>query len=111
MRDPEATIRDIATYARRILRYMNGVTRAEFREDTAIQDQVIRCLGVIGEAARRTPETARVLYPTLPWQQMIGMRNRLAHEHDGLDMDAVWLTATRDIPAVLAVIEPHPSDD
>jgi uncharacterized protein with HEPN domain len=28
------------------------------------------------------------------------MRNRLSHEYDGVDMEAVWLTATADVPEI-----------
>jgi uncharacterized protein with HEPN domain len=100
MRDPESPLLDIVSYARRIARYVDGVTRDEFVADVGVQDQVIRCLSVIGEAARRTPEETRERFPAVAWAQMIGMRNRLSHEYDGIDLDAVWLTATEDVPAI-----------
>jgi len=109
MRDPEAPLLDIVTYARRVEAYVAGVTRDEFISNTGIQDQVIRCLAVIGEAAKRTPEDVRRRFPAIPWTQMIGMRNRLAHEYDGLDMDAVWLTATVDVPAILELLVSGPN--
>ncbi|MDP2183724.1 MAG: DUF86 domain-containing protein [Actinomycetota bacterium] len=105
MRDPEASLLDIVTYAKRISGYVDGVTHDEFVSDIGIQDQVIRCLTVIGESAKRTPEETRSRFPAVPWMQMIGMRNRLAHEYDGVDMDALWLTATRDMPTVLQQLD------
>jgi uncharacterized protein with HEPN domain len=105
MRDPDASLLDIIAYARRIALYLDGVTHAQFMTDIRIQDQVIRCLSVIGEAARRTPEKTRAERPAIPWSQIIGMRNRLAHEYDGIDMEAVWLTATEDLPTILELLE------
>ncbi|MHB1342455.1 MAG: HepT-like ribonuclease domain-containing protein [Coriobacteriia bacterium] len=105
MRDPEASLADIVTYARRVVRYTEGTTRDSFVRDTAIQDQVIRCLGVIGEAARRVPHEERERFPAVPWVQVVGMRNRLAHEYDGIDMDTVWRTATEDVPVILVLLE------
>lgn len=101
MRDPEAYLIDIAVYARRALTYVDGVSVEEFARNTGIQDQVIRCLSVIGEAARRTPEELRRQHPGIPWSAMVAMRNRLAHEYDGVDLEMVWLTVTRDLPNVL----------
>jgi len=66
---------------------------------------VIQCLTVIGEAARRTPDAVQAAHPHIPWTQMVGMRNRLAHEYDGIDTDMIWLTVTRDLPRILAEIE------
>lgn len=104
MPNREASLLDIITYARRVSNYVAGIDRDDFVSSTGVQDQVIRCLSVIGEAAKRTPEDVRDRYPEVPWTQIIGMRNRLAHEYDGLDMDAVWLTATADIPAILQAL-------
>jgi len=104
MRDPEASLADIRTFARRALVYVEGIDRERFLDDIGVQDQVIRCLEVVGEAARRTPEDVRVRYPEVPWVQMAGLRNRLAHEYDAIDMDSVWLTVTRDLPAILEAL-------
>lgn len=105
MRDPEASLVDIVVYSRRALGYLEDVSAREFAHDTGIQDQVIRCLTVIGEAARRTPDAVRCGYPQVPWTQIIGMRNRLAHEYDGIDTDTVWVTVRRDLPRILAELE------
>jgi len=96
---------DIVVYSRRAVDYLDGVSAQEFALDTGVQDQVIRCLTVIGEAARRTPDALRSKYPQVPWAQMIGMRNRLAHEYDGIGPDTVWLTVQRDLPGILAELE------
>jgi uncharacterized protein with HEPN domain len=104
MRDPDASLLDIVTYAGRISRYVGGRTRDEFLSDVGLQDQVIRCLSVIGEAAKRTPAGRRDHFPAVPWAQMIGMRNRLSHEYDGVDLDAVWLTATVDVPTIARLL-------
>lgn len=104
MRDPEASISDVVAFTRRALAYVNGMERERFLGDEGVQDQVIRCLEVVGEAARRTPDDVRAKYPAVPWAQMAGLRNRLAHEYDAVDMDSVWLTVTRDLPTILAVL-------
>jgi uncharacterized protein with HEPN domain len=104
MRDPEASLADISTFARRALAYVEGVDRERFLGDAGVQDQVIRCLEVVGEAARRTPDDVRAQYLGVPWAQMAGLRNRLAHEYDAVDMGSVWLTFTRDLPAILELL-------
>lgn len=102
MHDPDASIADIIAYAERALTYVAEQDGASFLLDTAVQDGVIRCLEVIGEAARRIPTGARERYPRVPWSQMAGMRNRLAHAYDAIDMESVWLTVTVDLPYIIA---------
>jgi len=105
MRDPEALIADIVIYSERALRYVEHVDADRFAAEVGVQDQVIRCLEVVGEAARRVPDDVRSSYPDIPWAQMAGMRNRLAHAYDAVDMRAVWLTVVRDLPTILAALQ------
>ena len=45
-------------------------------------------------------------HPEVPWSEMRGMRNRMIHRYDDVDMTIVWHTAQEDVPPLLALIEP-----
>ena len=36
---------------------------------------------------------------------MVGMRNRLIHEYDRVDLAVVWETVSRDLPPLIAALE------
>ena len=55
-----------------------------------LQDALIRCLEVIGEATKRLNQTCRDRYPSLPWRGMAGMRDLLIHAYDRVDLEEVW---------------------
>ncbi len=59
-------------------------------ENVQLQDAVIRRLLIIAEAARRISETTRQGIPTIAWQEINGMRNRLVHEYDDVNLNIVW---------------------
>lgn len=61
----------------------------------------MRGFQIIGEAARRMPETIQTAYAEIPWSLMIGMRNRITHDYLGIDYDIVWRTIHEDFPDVL----------
>lgn len=35
---------------------------------------------------------------SIPWKQIYGMRNRIVHGYDGIEMKIVWETITIDLP-------------
>jgi uncharacterized protein with HEPN domain len=51
---------------------------------------VIRSLEVIGEAARQMPKSFRDKHPDIPWREIASLRNVIAHEYFGLDVDIIW---------------------
>lgn len=90
---------------RKILAYTTGYDRFAFLADPKTQDACIRQFEVIGEATKRLSMGLRTQFPTVPWKDMAGMRDKLIHDYIDVDMDVVWQTASDDVPALLAEIE------
>ena len=38
----------------------------------------------------------------IPWRAMSGMRDKLIHAYDAVDLEEVWRTATVDVPSIAA---------
>lgn len=112
MRPDDAAIVDILAFAARAQRRTTGVDAGRFAGDEGLQDAVIRCLGVVGEAAARVSAATREAHPEVPWALMVGMRNRLVHEYTEVDMDEVYRTVTSDLPDLVRLLAPlAPSDE
>ncbi len=58
-------------------------------------------LHIVGEAARNVPGDIRERYPQIPWQKIIGMRNRLAHDYLGTRLDIIFATAQEFAPQLI----------
>jgi uncharacterized protein with HEPN domain len=54
----------------------------------------------LGEAAQRVPEAERAAIAGVPWRQIIGLRNILAHGYERIDQETLYRTALVDLPAV-----------
>lgn len=62
-------------------------------------------LEIIGEAATRVTDATQKRNPAIPWAQVIGMRNRLIHGYDVIDLDILWQTVVEDVPSLLNALE------
>jgi uncharacterized protein with HEPN domain len=84
---------------------LEGVSYSQFESDFKINFAVVRALEIIGEAAKRLPEELRQRYPDIPWKGMSGMRDRIIHGYDNVDLQIVWDVVKRDIPKLRPKIE------
>jgi uncharacterized protein with HEPN domain len=81
--------------------FAEGITLEEFIGDRKTAKAIIRSVEVIGEAASRMSDQFREKHPEIPWQQIIGMRNRLIHGYFDIDYPTVWHTVKDDLPPLL----------
>jgi uncharacterized protein with HEPN domain len=104
-RDP-ANLLDILISARLIREYIQGADREAFITDRALQDAVMRRMVIIGEATRRISPEFRSEHPEIPWRGMTGIRSKLIHDYDKINLDTVWNVIQNDIPALIEQIAP-----
>ena len=84
--------------------FVQGLSREDFLEDKRTQQAVIMSLIIIGEAATkvmdRYAEFAQA-HGQVPWRNMRGMRNRIAHGYFDINLDVVWETVQAALPELL----------
>jgi uncharacterized protein with HEPN domain len=90
--------------AERALGYVQGLTFEEFSVDPKTVDAVSYAIVVIGEAASALKDAGPELAPELPWADIRGMRNRIAHEYFGVDVKVLWETVREDLPPLLILL-------
>ena len=105
MQRDNALIFDILESARLAASYLDEVSREHFLDDVQLQDDVIRRIEIIGEAAGRLTEETKESFPDLPWQDMTDMRNFLIHQYGDVDPQVVWDTVKLDLPPLIAGLE------
>ncbi len=98
-------VEDILDAIAKIKLLVTDVTYEQFAEDFRINFAVVRALEIIGEATKRLPMEVRQEYPSIPWREMAGMRDRIIHGYDTVDLHIVWETVTQRIPALRPEIE------
>ena len=61
----------------------------------------------MGEAAAQVSDAGRAELPAIPWQQIVGMRNRLVHAYFDIDLDILWDTVQLSLPSLIAPLKAH----
>jgi len=91
--------------ARMALSFVQGRERADLDTDTQLAFALVKTIEIIGEAASRISGECQNRLPMIPWQDIVGMRNRLIHAYFEINADIVWSALTNDLPALAAQIE------
>jgi uncharacterized protein with HEPN domain len=90
--------------------FVSGMDKPQFLADKRTQQAVLMSMVIIGEAAAKIieqyPEFVQSS-PQVPWRAMRSMRNRLTHGYFATDLDLVWDTVQRSLPALLRQL-PNP---
>ena len=102
----DATLLDILKAARLAVDFKGKLAKKAFLRDAKTQSAVLHQLLVIGEAVKRLSEDFRTRHPEIPWARIAGMRDKLIHAYDAVDLDEVWKTLTQEIPPLISFLEP-----
>ena len=97
-RDWRLRVEDILSAAERAIRFVGEMDLAAFRADERTASAVLHQIFLIGEAAARLPEEIRNRTPDVPWEEIIGMRNIIAHGYFEVDLEVPWNTVRLDLP-------------
>jgi len=104
-RDP-GYVWDMLDAARSVREFTTGVTQREYLEDRKLQLAVERAFEIIGEAERLVSPAFRANHAEIPWKEIIGQRNVIAHEYGEINQERIWLVASRRIPELIGLLEP-----
>jgi uncharacterized protein with HEPN domain len=100
--DPRLSLQQMIDNAEKAELLVQEMAYQDFLADWRTQLMVERLIEIIGEAANRLPDELRDQYPAMPWRQMIGTRNWLAHGYDAVDYQIIWDVLTQHLALVRA---------
>ena len=93
---------DNALKVRELARDLN---QADLESDWVRTYALVRALEIIGEAADHVSESEQQAHPDVPWAQIVGLRNRLIHGYDAVDLGILWQIVTKDLPTLIEKLE------
>lgn len=98
-------LEDIIKYAKNVEQIINGVSFEEFCSDIRIYYSVMKNIEVIGEACNMLTRDFKSVYTTIPWRNIVSMRNILVHGYSNVSEIDVYNAAVSDITPLKKQIE------
>jgi len=100
-RDVTITLRQMIDYAQKAISLSRGRKRSDLDSDLTLNLALTRLIEIIGEAANRVPREFQEDHTDIPWMEIVGMRNRLIHGYDEVDLDFLWSVVRNDLPSLI----------
>jgi len=85
--------------------FTKGVDKQALLNNKEKQRAVVRQIEIIGEAAKNLSAFFRKKYPSVPWKEIIGTRDKLIHHYFGVDLEILWKIIENEIPKLKQEIE------
>lgn len=104
-RDDAIRVRHMLEAAREAIGFTKGFQRQDLSSNRMLVLSLVKSIEIIGEAASTVTTETRILHPSIPWRDIVAMRNRLIHVYFDIDLDRVWDTITDDLPRLIVDLE------
>jgi uncharacterized protein with HEPN domain len=98
-------MRHMLDHAKEAVDLLAGKEKAELSRNRVLELALVRLVEIVGEAANRLPIEDQERYASIPWKEIVGMRNRLVHGYDAIDLDVLWDTVRVDLPQLIEELE------
>lgn len=90
---------------RKIERYVAGHSYEDFADDEMLVEACVFNLAQLGEMSHKISDEYVELHPELAWNELYGLRNRLVHDYQGVNLNLVWEIIMDDLPGLEAQLE------
>lgn len=103
--DPTVRLRHMLDHAREAVEMVRGRAQRDLDTDRMLELALVRLVEVVGEAASQVSREDQARFASIPWPQVVGMRHRLIHGYDTVDLKVLWDTVTVDLPPLIKALE------
>ena len=100
-RDDAVFLVDMLNHASEAVELLGSANSADLKSDRVTELALRKLVEVVGEAANRVSPTTRQRHPEIAWPQIIGVRNRLVHGYDIVDLSIPGDVVRNDLPSLV----------
>jgi len=91
--------------AEEALSFVAEINEKDFFNNRLLILSIIKEIEIIGEAASKVSVKTKNEFSNIPWQDIVGMRNRLIHGYFEVNVQLVWNTLKRNLPTLINLLQ------
>ena len=96
----EIIVRKLTAYAEKILDYCKGLDYEQFSGNSLLVEACVFNLSQMGELANRIDEDFALAHKEIPFRTLYGLRNRIVHDYEGVNLALIWEIIRDDLPVL-----------
>ena len=94
-------VEKIVKYINKIRQYTKGVGEEEFKTNSMMIEACVFNLGQMGELANKIDQEFETEHSDIPWRILYGLRNKIVHDYEGVNLDLIWEIVSEDLEKLL----------
>lgn len=91
-------------YSNKLMQYCENMTYEQFAADTKTVEACVFNLSQMGELANKVDQDFARTNSKVPWRLLYGLRNRIVHDYEGVNLQLIWEIISGDIPELLQAL-------
>lgn len=91
------SINKMIQYIEMAKKYTNNITFEQFENDDMIVNATVFVLSQIGELVKNLDNKFQNENTNIKWYILKGLRNRIVHDYEGINLETVWAIIKEDI--------------
>lgn len=91
-------VEKILKYISKVLTYTKNTEYDEFINNSILVEACVFNLSQIGELANRIDKEFEESNPSIPWRVLYGLRNKIVHDYEGVNLVLIWDIVKEDLP-------------
>ena len=96
----DIVLQKLLVYAEKLIAYCDGYSYESFTADMKLVEACVFNLSQMGELCHTVDDSFAKATPQIPWDDMYGLRNRIVHDYEGVNLALVWEILMEDIPVL-----------
>lgn len=91
-------IQKIIVYITDVEKYVENMQAIDFLDDKKTITACAFTVSQIGEISKEITEETQQKYSDIPWKSIKGMRNKIVHDYENVDLSVLWGTIKNSLP-------------